>query len=494
MRPFTSPERTLGECASFLGTEVDFSDTSINGICSDSRAVEIGDLFVALPGANHHGADFIEGALSRGAVAVMTDGVGTQLLSQRARELPILSVRDPRPFLGPFSSWFYGSPSASMKVLGVTGTNGKTTTTHLLSQFLSSAGMETGLIGTIANRIGAENFPSTHTTPEADELQRILATMHERHCAAVAMEVSSHALALHRAAGTRFTACAFTNLSQDHLDFHQTMENYYQAKKSLFGADYTERALIMIDDDYGMRLYNEVSIPATSLSLDNPKAHWHYTNREQSSQGFEVSIRGEGGILIEGFLPLLGEHNLQNAIVAVALAVEAGVDPLLIGRSMRELRGAPGRLEKIDLGQEFTALVDYAHTPDAVSRVLKTIRSSTSGRVIAVLGCGGDRDKSKRPLMGQALLSGSDIAIFTSDNPRSENPEAILKAMTEGIDLSVTARIISNRRDAIREAVESAKPGDTVIVLGKGHETGQEIGGIKHPFSDQETLAEMIRR
>ena len=316
--------------------------------------------------------------------------------------------------------------------------------------------------------------------------------MKERHCRALAMEVSSHALVLDRVRGTRFSACAFTNLSQDHLDFHKTMENYFQAKKSLFTSDYTDRALIMIDDEFGKRLFEEISIPALSLSLDKRKAAWHYTKRDRITKGFEVAIRGEGGILIEGVLPLFGDYNLQNALAAVALAMEAGVDPLLIGRSLEKLRGAPGRLEQINRDQDFLALVDYAHSPDAVKRVLETVRDFTTGKVIAVLGCGGDRDTSKRALMGQALKAGSDIAIFTSDNPRSEDPDAILRSMTKGVELSDTSLVIADRKNAIIEAVRRANSGDTVIILGKGHETGQEVAGVKHPFIDQEVLAEAI--
>ena len=493
MRPYYSPDRLLGECADFLGAAIDESSIHINGICSDSRSIEIGDLFVALPGATHHGVDFIDAALERGAVAVMTDEVGANLLAERAKDFPILSVRDPRASLGPLASWFYGNPSSAMKVLGVTGTNGKTTTTYLLHQLLTLAEIESGLIGTITTQVGDERFPSTHTTPESDSLQRILATMKERHCGAVAMEVSSHALSLHRARGTKFSACAFTNLSQDHLDFHKSMENYYQAKRSLFDSEYTERALIMIDDDYGARLMNEIAIPAISLSMDNKKAHWHYVKRDLINGGYEVAIRGEGGILIEGEFPLLGEHNLQNAIVAIALAVEAGVDPLLIGRSLSQLKSAPGRLESINRGQNYLALVDYAHTPDAVTRVLSTVRALTDGQVIAVLGCGGDRDSSKRPLMGSALLNGSDRAIFTSDNPRNEKPESILHEMTAGLTMKSNSRVIPDRREAITEAVKSAEPGDVVIILGKGHESGQEINGIKHPFDDREVLSEVIQ-
>jgi len=492
MRPYHSPVRSFGECASFLGARVEKSEIEIRGICSDSRSVEADDLFVALPGLHHHGIEFLAGARARGCRAIATDDAGAKVARSESADAALVVVKDPRTILGPLSSWFYGIPSSQMKVLGVTGTNGKTTTTYLLHQILSASGQEAGLIGTIENRIGSEVVAATHTTPEADSLQRLLATMNERHCTSVAMEVSSHALALHRVQGTRFHAVAFTNLSQDHLDFHQTMENYFQAKRSLFTTDYADRALMMIDDDYGARLFKEVSIPSLSLSVRNPKANWHYSSVERISGGYALSIRGEGGVLIEGTLRLLGEHNLANALVAVAMATEAGVDPLVIGRTLELLTPVPGRLESVDCGQDFIALVDYAHTPDAVTRILSTVRGFTTGKVIAVLGCGGDRDATKRPLMGKALLDGADHAIFTSDNPRSENPSAILADMTRGLQLHSDSKIIEDRKEAIVAAVRSAAAGDVVIILGKGHESGQEIAGVKHPFSDQKILAEVI--
>ena len=270
------------------------------------------------------------------------------------------------------------------------------------------------------------------------------------------------------------------------------MEDYYQAKRELFNAEFAEHAFIIIEDEYGKRLNEEVSIPSSLLSRTNKKAHWYYESITPQARGFEVSIRGEGGVLIEGVTHLNGEHNLDNLLLAVAMAVNSGVDPLVIGNGLLRLTGAPGRLESIECGQDFIALVDYAHTPDAVEKVLSSLRNPTIKRVIGVLGCGGDRDASKRPLMGRALYEGCDIAIFTSDNPRSEDPEAILKDMTSSISLDAKTTVLADRRAAIAHAVSLAQPGDVVIVLGKGHEKGQEIKGEKLPFSDQEELRRAI--
>jgi UDP-N-acetylmuramoyl-L-alanyl-D-glutamate--2,6-diaminopimelate ligase len=292
--------------------------------------------------------------------------------------------------------------------------------------------------------------------------------------------------------GTHFKAVGFTNLTQDHLDFHKTMEDYYQAKRALFKAEFADHAFINIDDAFGKRLNEEVSISSSLISRTNKKAHWYYESFTPQARGFEVSIRGEGGVLIEGVTHLNGEHNLDNLLLAVAMAVHSGVDPLVIGNGLRRLTGAPGRLESVECGQEFIALVDYAHTPDAVEKVLSSLRNPTIKRVIGVLGCGGDRDASKRPLMGRALYEGCDIAIFTSDNPRSEDPEAILKEMTSSISLDAKTKVLTDRRAAIAHAVSLAQPGDVVIVLGKGHEKGQEIKGEKLPFSDQEELRRAI--
>lgn len=482
--------RSLAEFADFLGIADQVSEssasTTISGVCSDSRLIEPGDIFIALPGEKSHGCAFLTTALERGARAVITDQHGDEIASRISAAFPRLVVPKPRSICGPVASWFYGHPSESIFVAGITGTNGKTTTTYLLQQIWEEAARITGLIGTIGINYAGRSLPASHTTPESDALQRLLSSMRENRVSHVAMEVSSHALAQDRVKGTKFSVVGFTNLSQDHLDYHGDMERYFQAKKSLFHYEYAENALIQIDNPYGQRLWNEIEINKSSVSLLG-SADWRYERLSEIPKGFDLLIRGPGGISIENEFHLIGRHNLENLILAVAAASQSGVDPLVISNSLPTLRGAPGRLEKIPV-EEFLALVDYAHTPDAVARALAAVKGSTTGRVIAVLGCGGDRDSTKRPLMGSTLNSGADIPIFTSDNPRSEDPEAIINQMTAGIELKKSAEIIIDRRSAIRRAVELARPGDLVLVLGKGHETGQEVMGEKRPFSDREEI------
>jgi len=488
IRPVSDYVKSVAELANFIGIESDLK-LEFSGLTSDSRGVNSGDLFVALPGASSHGASYIDDVAASGAVGVITDEAGAKLIGKK---LPVIVISNPRHVLGAICSWFYGSPSSSMQVVGITGTNGKTTTTTILNQILVSAGKSTGLIGTTGIEIGPEKLAANKTTPEASDLQSLLATMHERHILHVSMEVSSHALEARRVAGVKFSMVGFTNLTQDHLDFHGDMANYFAAKAKLFTAEYSELGFINIDDAYGKKLYRDSQIPMISLSRESREAQWHFERVDSTSRGYSGSIRGTGGILIEGEVNLIGEHNLDNLLMAVAIASQLEIDPIVIGNSFSHLKGAPGRLESVDIGQKFLALVDYAHTPDAVTRILATLRKTVSGRVIAVLGCGGDRDKTKRPIMGRELLAGSDLAIFTSDNPRSEAPEIILSEMVAGLELKENSVSLIDRREAIAFAVASALPGDCVVILGKGHETGQEISGKKFPFDDRIELARAI--
>lgn len=482
--------KNLSEIARYCDLDSNLDHFKVTGITSQAQSVNSGDLFLGFAGRNTHGANYANLAAANGAVAIMTDTAGAALISNQ--ELPILIVNNPRAIAGNLAAWFYGFPLSSILAIGITGTNGKTTTTTLLHQLWQSANIESGLIGTVATQIGKEILESKRTTPEADELQSLFAVMRERHIRNLAMEVSSHALSQNRVTGSKFKAVAFTNLTQDHLDFHGSMENYYQAKKSLFSFEYADKGFINIDSVYGGKLASDSEIPVITLSKFSRKANWYFDSAIATSRGYEVSIRGIGGILIEGKLPLFGEYNLENAIMAVALAVESGLDPIFVGTQMQSMTGAPGRLQPINLGQNFGAFVDYAHSPDAVARVLETAKRFTTGRVIALLGCGGDRDLSKRPLMGAALLNGSDVAIFTSDNPRSESPTSILKSMTNGLKLQPLSKVIENRKSAIEYAVSLANPGDTVLLLGKGHEIGQEVAGVIQPFDDRIELAHAI--
>jgi len=491
IRPEMPPHRNLAEISAFLGISSDAANPVVAGVTSDSQQVMAGDLFVALQGESVHGAGFAAAAIKDGAVAVLADAIGAEMLHDANILAPVLTCDLLRSRLGELAAWFYNAPSRDAYVAGITGTNGKTTTTYLLDQIWRHANLKSGLIGTVGIRIGDVEYPATRTTPESDEIARILARAVEVGVRRIAMEVSSHALVQHRISGTHFKSVGFTNLSQDHLDYHGDMENYFHAKRLLFKAQFAERAFINVDNEYGLRLKAAIDIETVTLSQHGP-ADWYFDRIARTPTGFEISIRGTGGVLIEAATNLIGQHNLENLLLAVAIAFDSGVDPLVISDSIPSLCGAPGRLERVSPNAPFVALVDYAHTPDAVTRVLAAVRERGAGRVIAILGCGGDRDKSKRALMGRALHTGSDLPIFTSDNPRSEDPAEILREMVGELTLKPGALVIADRRAAIKRAVELAQAGDFVIVLGKGHESGQEIAGKKLPFSDREELSSAI--
>ena len=490
MRPINTHKKSFVEFGRFLSLDLTI-EGEFSGLTSSSKFLEAGDLFIAPPGKKVHGASFIEEAIAAGAVAVLTDSEGAAIIGEK---LPVISYPNPRAIAADIASWFYDRPFSAMASVGITGTNGKTTTASLLFQLWQMQHREVGMIGTLGTTIGADFYPGTFTTPEGAELQAIAASMRERSLTHAVMEVSSHALSQKRVLGSHFDLVAFTNLTQDHLDFHGTMESYFAAKSLLFTQEYANRGFINTDDAWGKKLYESAQIPVEKVAREDQKADWYYSSIHQVTGGYEVAIRGSGGVLIEGRIPLVGAHNLDNVLMAVALGVASGLDHLSISRDLERLVGAPGRLEQVSVGQSFLALVDFAHTPDAVTRVLSAVREITSGRVIAVLGCGGDRDATKRPLMGDALVSGSDLAIFTSDNPRSEDPQAILSAMLDGKEASDQLVIEVDRRGAIAIAVSEAVEGDTVIILGKGHELGQEIKGIKHPFEDRLELARAIEQ
>ena len=493
MRPFADFSLALVKISHSIGatsstSEADLAKVLITGITHSDSDVQAGDLFIALPGAKRHGAEFAANAQKQGAVAVVTDAAGAKLISG----IPVLVVANPRLVAGRIAALFYGEPMRDLSGVAITGTNGKTTVSTLLYQIFEAAHRDCGLIGTVETRIGSEVIASKRTTPEATDLQALAAVMKERHMRHLVIEASSHAMTMHRLEGAHFAIAAFTNLTQDHLDFHGDMESYFLAKASLFDFSFADLACINIDDAYGARLATATELLVLTVSRFNPQAIWHFIEIDSQSKRVQLKIRGAAGILIETSTSLRGGYNFDNLLMAIAIAVELGVDPIDIAAIVPNIIGAAGRLEEIAVGQDFTALVDYAHTPDAVSNVLSSIREITSGKVIAVLGCGGDRDPMKRPLMGQALSANSDIAIFTSDNPRSENPDAILQAMTAGIEIAQPSQRINDRAEAIAYAVSLAGAGDTVAVLGKGHELGQEINGKTLDFDDRVVLAKAI--
>ena len=492
LRPHDSiPGRTLravGELTSAYSSYPDLESISITGVSIDSHQIEAGDLFVAVAGTKVHGATYAGNAKLNGAVAVLTDEVGAGIIS----DLPVLVVADPRAAAGVIAAWIHKEPMRDMFSVGVTGTNGKTTVTTLLYQIAMAASRQSGLIGTVETRIGDEVVEALRTTPEAPELQSLAAVMRERHMRNLFIEVSSHAVSLNRIGGSHFDIAAFTNLSQDHLDFHADMDSYFAAKAALFTHKYADTAYINIDSSWAQKLLDIQELPVVRISRHTKSADWYFERIENGLRNTSIAIRGTGGILIETTTKLVGDFNLDNLLMAIAISVASGIDPIDIAAITPSLNGAEGRLEKVDLGQSFTALVDYAHSPDSVTSVLETLRKSTAGKVIAVLGCGGDRDKSKRPLMGACLLTGSDLAVFTSDNPRSEDPAQIIKEMVSGLSLPATSVIEVDRKRAIEIAVAAAKPGDVVVILGKGHESGQEIAGVKHNFDDRLVLAAAI--
>jgi UDP-N-acetylmuramoyl-L-alanyl-D-glutamate--2,6-diaminopimelate ligase len=463
------------------------TDVEITGVSINAAEVKSGDLFIALPGAKTHGMNFIDQAISNGAIAVLSD-------RKLDCSIPVFIDQTPRNLVGPISNWLYSKPFSKLVAVGVTGTNGKTTTTNLVKQFWDLNGINSGLIGTLGVEIGSEKIAGVRTTPEADELQALAAVMVERGSTHLAMEVSSIAIDQSRVSGAEYKVVAFSNLTQDHLDYHKSMEQYFNAKAKLFTSEYAQAGVINIDDSYGKRLYEISKITNITVSRKDANADWHFSKIESLNDGYNVEISDKNGELISGNFNLIGEHNLDNLLLAIASVSICGLTNAQISNSLSKLKSVPGRLEIISGGQSFSAVVDYAHTPDAVSRVLKSARSFTSGRVIGVLGCGGDRDKSKRAPMGQALFAGSDLAIFTSDNPRNEKTEDILKEMTDGIDLAEKGFILGDRKDAIDFAVKMAKPGDCIMLMGKGHESGQEVNGVITPFDDRIELLNSIRQ
>jgi UDP-N-acetylmuramoyl-L-alanyl-D-glutamate--2,6-diaminopimelate ligase len=497
-RPQRLSARTLAQVADRLGAGVPAgaaSDDVVTGITHDSRAVRPGDLYAALAGSRTHGATFSADARDLGAVAVLTDEAGAPAV--RAAGLPAYVVADPRRVLGELASWLYGDPSGQLRVLGVTGTNGKTTTAYLLEAGLRATGSATGLIGTIETRIGDDPVPSERTTPEAPDLQALLAVMVERGVDTVPMEVSSQGLALGRVDGTTFAVAVFTNLSEDHLDFHPDLEAYFAAKAELFRPGRAAVAVVNTDDPYGQRLAATVTVPVVSVSPEGrPNADWKVHDRVVTPAGTTFRLDGRGGLSLDAGTALAGEFNVANAALAVVALVQVGTDPEGAARGVAGCTGVPGRMERVSEGQDFLALVDYAHSPDSLQRVLVTAHElAGAGRVSVVIGCGGDRDPYKRPVMGGIAARGADLVVLTNDNPRSEDPLAILAAMREGAELAGAAadvEVIPDRKAAIERAVAWAWPGDVVVVAGKGHEQGQEIRGTVHPFDDRLVLRSAI--
>ena len=468
----------------------------ITGVTDDSRAVGPGALFVAVKGERVDGHDYLDAAVKQGAGAVVIQHGGPV-------PLPTIRVKNSRRVIGLLGAHFHGYPTSKLRVVGVTGTNGKTTTTYVCKSLLESCGRRVGLVGTVAYLVGNEIIPASHTTPGAIELQGLFARMVAAGLDGVIMEVSSHALALDRTAGAEFDVAVFTNLTQDHLDFHGTMEEYFRAKLRLFSGLGLEgrkagekRAIVNLDDPRGDAVRAACSVPV-----------WTYGIRKEADlQAHDVSLtpRGttfrlntpKGSIAIEN--NLVGEHNVYNLLAAIGVVLHEGMTLEQIQAGIADVSNVPGRFERVEAGQDFTVVVDYAHTDDALARLLTAAQALRTGRIITVFGCGGDRDRTKRPKMGRVAVRFSDVVVLTSDNPRTEDPAGILAEVEVGVKEALKERpevdyaLVADRRLAIEHAIREARTGDIVLIAGKGHEDYQIIGTRKFHFDDREVAREAI--
>ncbi|NOT22066.1 MAG: UDP-N-acetylmuramoyl-L-alanyl-D-glutamate--2,6-diaminopimelate ligase [Nitrospiraceae bacterium] len=469
----------------------------VQRITDDSRAVTDGSLFVAVKGERVDGHEFIEQAVKAGAVAVVAqESLATGLPS-------FIRVADSRKALGLLGSRFHGDPSSHLKMIGVTGTNGKTTTTYLCKALLEGVGRQVGLIGTVGYQIGQETLPASHTTPGALDLQELLAKMVESRLTDAVMEVSSHALALDRTSGCEYDVAVFTNLTQDHLDFHRTMDEYFEAKLRLFtglsgGQKIAKRAIVNMDDPRGNAIRAACSVPVWGYAIQN-QADLRAERVQLSLTGTTFTAATPAGtFLVES--RLVGEHNVYNLLGAIGVALHEGATSDQICRATAHIANVPGRFERVSSGQDFTVVVDYAHTEDALLRLLTAAQELKTGRIITVFGCGGDRDRGKRPKMGRAAVEYSDVVVLTSDNPRTEDPMAILREVEVGVRDALARRrhvqyhLVSDRREAIGAAIREAHRGDMVLIAGKGHEDYQIIGTKKFHFDDREVAREAIQQ
>jgi len=470
---------SLHELAGLVGGEVT-GEATITDVSHDSRTVTPGCLFAAVPGFVSDGHDFLEAAVEAGAVAVCVSD------STRCPDgIPAVVVDDVRAVLGPLAAAVHGDPSRRIRLVGITGTNGKTTVSHLVESIASAAGLQQAIIGTVGARINGTPFPVVRTTPEATDFQRLLATMVELGVDVAAVEVSSHALALGRVDATRFRIGAFTNLSQDHLDFHDDMDEYFAAKRTLF--DRCETAVVWIDDPAGRIIAGEATVPVLGVGFDqDADIRGDVVTMGLDGSTFEASGPG-GGARIH--VPLPGRFNMANSLIAAGIANALGVPWDTIADGIGRAAPIPGRFEIVETSQPATVVVDYAHTPEGITAVVDAARELVgSGRVIAVAGAAGDRDRAKRPLMGAAAAT-ADVAVITSDNPRSEDPHSIVQEVVAGAGPDAVVEV--DRRQAIATAVDMANPGDVVLILGKGHEQTQEIGGEFIPFDDRVVAREV---
>jgi UDP-N-acetylmuramoyl-L-alanyl-D-glutamate--2,6-diaminopimelate ligase len=469
-------------------------DVEVTRVCTNSHACQSGDLFIGMPGTRVDGGEFWENAMNQGAIAAI---VTPQAANKQppTEDVCVIQTQDMIATCSAIAAAFYDYPSKKLNMVGVTGTNGKTTTSHLIEYFLLQAKLPTALFGTLYTRWQGYQQTAVHTTPFAVELQSQLAEAAGAGNKYAVMEVSSHALAQGRVKGCGFEVAIFTNLTQDHLDYHQDMEDYFQAKSLLFSPEYLQgKAIINLDDTYGKRLIEKLAVDRVwSYSVNNNSADLYTSNLDYQSTGVEGILHTPVGQIAFNS-PLVGQFNLANLLAAVGTALHFGVDLSILAASLADFAGVPGRMERVQVSpnQDISVIVDYAHTPDSLENLLKASRPFISGKMICVFGCGGDRDRTKRPLMGKIAAELADIAVVTSDNPRTENPEQILKDVVAGIPNTVEPVVISDRAKAIATAIKNAQPGDGVLIAGKGHEDYQILGTEKIHFDDREQAREAL--
>lgn len=477
-----------------FGQMVVTHDVEVQKIQYDSRKVERNDCFVAIRGTETDGHRFLGDAVQQGAkvIVIEDDAAYPDSLAMHTGVVKVV-VQNTRQALARMAANYYGHPARKLVMIGVTGTNGKTTTTHLVKSILEARGEKVGLIGTIEYAIGTQNVPAPHTTPESLELHGLLAHMVDAGCTSVSMEVSSHALHQSRVHGIEFRAAVFTNLTQDHLDYHGSMENYFQAKKLLFdGLPETSAAVTNADDPWGLRMTASTKAMTLRYGVEST-ADVRASHIDLSLKGISVDIEYEG-MKRRIVSPLVGRFNVYNILAAYAAGKAIGVSEQALQHGIASLRAVKGRLERVDSPKGWMAIIDYAHTPDALEKCLRAVRELLStGRVITVFGAGGDRDTTKRPLMGKIAAGLSDLAIVTSDNPRTEDPQQIINDIVAGIPKTANVQQIVDRREAIRKATELARPGDVIVIAGKGHEEYQVLGTKKIHFSDREVVEEFMR-
>ncbi len=463
-------------------------NVELKGICFDSRKVQPGFLFIAIKGTLSDGHAFIEKAITLGAVAVVAENLPSTI----SDKVTYITVKDSAKALGMIASNFYGNPSSKLKLVGVTGTNGKTTVATLLFKLFSSLDYRCGMLSTVVNRIVDKEFQATHTTPDPIQINELLVKMIQEKCTHCFIEVSSHAVAQGRIEGLHFVAGLFTNITHDHLDYHRTFESYIRAKKGFFDILPSEAfALVNVDDKRGMVMLQNTKAKKHTYGLKK-MADYKAKIITNSIEGLEMEI-GDRNV----WFKLIGDFNAYNLLTVYGAACLLGEDPEMVLMKLSALTGAPGRFELVMPGSRFTAIVDYAHTPDALKNVLETIEHFRTGQeqVISVVGCGGDRDRTKRALMAAVACKYSTKIIFTSDNPRSEDPMQIIREMQTGVGPSEAKKtlVMVDREEAIKTACMLAKEKDIILVAGKGHENYQEIKGVKHPFDDKEVLSRMLK-